>query len=1245
MQWVGRLACTGLSLWLAADVSEQDAWASGPTSTEYHHTMWTADNGLGAVFDIQQASDGYLWLTTSTGVFRFDGVRFESVEEATNGAVPNSEIHSAFLSSSGGVWLKTRAAGLLFWDHGRLSVFTDRRCTPALQMEGLAEDKDGTLWIQASGGLFRMRGAVCEPVGTEHGYPGGFPAAIMVDRKGTVWVRTLGGRILFLDRGQAKFQPLKYDAGAISAAFVLAAPTHNAFLHEAPDGCIWLSDDYGLRRVTNTAGAPVLSPTSRKGRKENIQYGDFTFAADGSLWAVTDRGVRRFDHVESWQTPVATEDASGESFSADQGLSSNAAWNVLIDREGSVWVGTNSGLDQLRRIALHTLVLPQTEEHDFGVAAGDLGSIWTGNRSLPLTNVAADGRMTTFPETHGTVCLRRDRNGTIWSAGGGDSELWRYSGTGLTKLQHPENLGPVVSLAVDRNNDLWISTAIGGTYLFSHGTWSRKDAALGKKAGLLGAMTGDDAGNVWFGFANNLVRWDGSTYQKFSFPAGTRGVSESTMSVRGYHVWLAGPGGIELFTQGHFHLLHWKNADLPGRVSGVLETESGELWANGFSGITHVTANELARWLRNPTSEISAEHLDALDGLPGFSAERIPEPSIAESRDGRLWFATTKGITWLDPREFQKNRNRFPPPVMISSIFSNGKIHVGSKSLVLPAHTDKLEIDYTALSFAVPERVLFRYRLDGVDHEWQDVGTRRQAFYTSLAPGNYRFHVIACNNDGLWNDAGATLDFSIAPAWYQTVWFLAFCVCVLLLLLWALYQLRLRQLRRQFHLALEVRVDERTRIARELHDTLLQSFNGLLLRFQAVSNLLPGRPEEAKRRIDCAIEQASDAITEGRDAVHQLRSSGSMNLDLAQAITNLAQELLSQTAIECRPEFRVQLEGIPRDLNPIVRDEVYRIAAETLRNAIRHARARAIEVEIRYDDQALRLRIRDNGQGIEPAVLGKDHALGHWGLRGMRERAKLVGGSLEVWSELDSGTEIDLNIPAVNAYAKAPASRWFEFLRIGLPREMNISLNLIRILVVDDHPIFRQGITGLLADQPDMQLVAEACDGREAIQQFRVHQPDVTLMDLQMPQMNGLDAMIAIRGEFPEAKIIVLTTYAGDVQVLRALKAGARAYLLKNLLHKELLETIRAVHAGKKAISPEASFGLAEHATDDALTAGEVEVLRLIASGNANKQIADQLSITEETVKSRVKNILSKLNANDRTHAATIGLKRGIIEL
>jgi DNA-binding NarL/FixJ family response regulator len=210
---------------------------------------------------------------------------------------------------------------------------------------------------------------------------------------------------------------------------------------------------------------------------------------------------------------------------------------------------------------------------------------------------------------------------------------------------------------------------------------------------------------------------------------------------------------------------------------------------------------------------------------------------------------------------------------------------------------------------------------------------------------------------------------------------------------------------------------------------------------------------------------------------------------------------------------------------------------------------------------------------------------------------------------------------------------------------MSVAEKKIRVLAVDDHPIVRQGIAGLLAVQPDMALVAVAANGREAIQQFRTHRPDITLMDLRIPEINGLDAIIAIRGEFPDARIIVLTTYTGDVQVLRAMKAGARGYLLKNLMDKELLDTIRAVHAGKKALSPEASCELAEHATDDSLTPAEIAVLRLIAAGNANKQIADQLSIKEDTVKGRVKNILSKLGANDRTHAAMIGLKRGIIDV
>ena len=289
----------------------------------------------------------------------------------------------------------------------------------------------------------------------------------------------------------------------------------------------------------------------------------------------------------------------------------------------------------------------------------------------------------------------------------------------------------------------------------------------------------------------------------------------------------------------------------------------------------------------------------------------------------------------------------------------------------------------------------------------------------------------ARNVGGDWNQTEALLTFSIEPAWFQTDWFRAACVCAALLLLWLLYQLRLSQLRHQFSLTLEARVDERTRIARDLHDTLLQSFNALLLRFQAASNLLPAHPHEAKERVDRAIEQASAAISEGRDAVHELRSGLLTATDLAQGITTFAEELLEQPSVSVRPDLRVQIEGTPVTLNSIVRDETFRIAAEAVRNAIRHAGAQHIEVEIRYDEQQLRVRIRDDGKGIDPAVVDQGHAPGHYGLRGMSERAKLVGGSLEVWSEPGSGTEVELTIPGGSAYDRNPGSWRSAFTRNG----------------------------------------------------------------------------------------------------------------------------------------------------------------------------------------------------------------------
>jgi signal transduction histidine kinase len=362
-------------------------------------------------------------------------------------------------------------------------------------------------------------------------------------------------------------------------------------------------------------------------------------------------------------------------------------------------------------------------------------------------------------------------------------------------------------------------------------------------------------------------------------------------------------------------------------------------------------------------------------------------------------------------------------PVHIEQVIADGQSYDASSGLRLPPLVRDLAIGYTGLSFVAPEKVLFRYKLEGWDRDWQNVGNRRYAFYTNLAPGHYRFRVTACNNSGVWNEQGASLDFAIAPTYYQTRWFQLSCVAAFMVLLWVLYRMRLRQLARQFNLRLEERVNERTRIARDLHDTLLQSFHGLLLRFQTASELFPTRTAEAKQTLDSAIEQAAQAITEGRDAVQGLRSSTVVTNDLALAINTLGEELAGGETNPNAAEFHVRVERTPRALHPILRDEVYRIAGEALRNAFRYAEAGRIEVEIRYDERQFGLRVRDDGKGIDSKLLNDDERPGHYGMRGMRERAKLLGGKLTVWSEVEAGTEVELSIPAAKAYATADGRR------------------------------------------------------------------------------------------------------------------------------------------------------------------------------------------------------------------------------
>jgi signal transduction histidine kinase len=400
-----------------------------------------------------------------------------------------------------------------------------------------------------------------------------------------------------------------------------------------------------------------------------------------------------------------------------------------------------------------------------------------------------------------------------------------------------------------------------------------------------------------------------------------------------------------------------------------------------------------------------------------------------------MFFGGFSGATAFYPSRIA-NGSFVPRTVLTDFRLSGNRVPIGGKSplkqsisytdtITLTHQQNIFSIEFSALSYFNAETNRYRYRLDGLDNSWHEVGSdQRTANYTTLPARTYIFEVQSATSRGKWSEPGTRLRIEILPAWYQTFWFRCACAVVLLVLLWWIYQRRLKQLERQFNMQLEARVGERTRIARELHDTLLQSFHGLLFRFQAARNMLPGRPEESSQALDGAISRAEEAIAEGRNAIQDLRPEPTAQTDLAQLLASTGKELegaqySNQEENRDSAIFRVTVEGERQALSPILQDEVYRIAREVLRNTFQHACAREIEAEIRYDYGQLRVRIRDDGRGIDPRVLQEGNRAGHWGLPGIRERAKQIGARLDFWSEAGAGTEVQLTVPGSVAYAKS----------------------------------------------------------------------------------------------------------------------------------------------------------------------------------------------------------------------------------
>jgi signal transduction histidine kinase len=407
---------------------------------------------------------------------------------------------------------------------------------------------------------------------------------------------------------------------------------------------------------------------------------------------------------------------------------------------------------------------------------------------------------------------------------------------------------------------------------------------------------------------------------------------------------------------------------------------------------------------------------DSSDGVRFLPFGSHYSPQVTKSADGKLWFASADGVGIVDPVHL--HINKVPPPVHVEQVTADRRSYDASSAahgrLRLPPLIRDLQIDYTALSLVAPEKILFRYKLEGHDHEWHEVGNRRQAFYNDLPPGDYRFRVVACNNSGVWNETGTFLDFSVAPAYYQTTWFRVSVVIMFLLLLGGVYQLRVRQVARQVRGRMEERIEERERIARDLHDTLLQSVQGLILKFHAVARQIPG-DEPAHDALEKTLDHADRVLAEGRDRVRNLRATAASLDDLPAAFKQVAEETLNGG----EATFKTVVEGTERELHPVVLEESFSIGREALINAFTHSGCRQVEVEITYDARQFRLRVRDDGRGIDSRILEEGGRPDHWGMRGMRERAQKIGAQLKIWSRPETGTEVELVVPGGTAYITA----------------------------------------------------------------------------------------------------------------------------------------------------------------------------------------------------------------------------------
>jgi signal transduction histidine kinase/ligand-binding sensor domain-containing protein len=988
-KWIGfAVACAIIvSCLVAADIR---AATVVPFSDQYH-VAWNARDGLPPqVIDIAQTSDGFLWLASQSGLYRFDGVKFEPYVSPPGHPLLKDAVISVVATHDGGLWIGYQFGGASLIKHGVVTNYSPD-ATFAHNLQGLVEDLDGTIWGATHYGLQRFDGKQWTRVGEDWNFPLKELEEMHLDVQGTLWVGTHNAYYA-LRRGEKRF----YDSG------ITSGPAHMTSQSEG-----WIADSTSLVRLSRTGQGAWFRAVTDTG--EDI--GALATTNDNHVWIGTGNGVMRTGTNESPERVL-------EHFGRQDGLSGSRVIRLLQDREANVWALTGNGLDQFRRIPFNRVPLDPSAGRLHMISLGDSVLVASGERGKSTLVKLTENSTALLPSplTH-VQAMTADRQGGAWL--NADGRIWHYTGNDVKALPSlppgVDNMNDNVSaMTVDGHGALWISLNGLKThriFKLDDGVWSAVEGTFTADKPT-GAMMADHSGNVWIGLRNHhIVKIDDVSHRTYSEADGLNVGVITAFCEHDDHVWIGGTEGVAYFRNGRFHqLLTDNDATLMG-TSGIVELANGDLWLNSANGILEIEGQQTTAALNDSSYRTKTRlfsHLDGLIGSAGTAA--FSNSSILSTDDGRLYVNTFQDILWIDPNNIHKNK--IAPEASVTSATIDHRLLFASAPVVLSEGAQNLEIDYTASSLSVPERVQFRYKLDGFDVEWQQVGNRRQAFYSKLPPGKYVFRVAASNDDGVWSTTDAAWGFNLPPTFVQSIWFKVLCAVVCTLLLASAYLYRVRQLTAQVKRNLLVRLAERERIARDLHDTFFQGVQGLLLRFNTgTSNLRPDDPIRAL--FTETLKQSDQVMAEGRDMVLDLRADEDAIAALPDVLARAGEQLQDRNSAD----YNAVVIGQPRELQGLCAVELSCIGKEAIHNAFSHSQARSIECEIAYTDDAVTLRIRDNGIGIDADILRGGRRAGHLGLPGMKERAERIGAKLSIWSQKNGGSEIEVVVPGAVAYA------------------------------------------------------------------------------------------------------------------------------------------------------------------------------------------------------------------------------------